>query len=177
MWALWLDWRLLSNEKRFYIPHVIKLGFHCSLAPPSILSFLCNFFDSLIETRRSTECLLAMKRNAKLWTNWLVVILKCKLRSEPTPCTGWGKLWSAGLPKLWWLCSTQFSGQQGQLFNQLLIRSKMSWQRLIAQERINTDLNQAKEVGQLRSERIREIVSSSVFQVASEFLKWHSLNC
>ena len=36
-------------------------------------------------------------------------------------------------------------------------------------ERINTDLNQAKELGQLKTERIREIVSSSVFQVSSEF--------
>jgi polyhydroxyalkanoate synthesis regulator phasin len=35
--------------------------------------------------------------------------------------------------------------------------------------RITTDLNQAKEVGQLRAERVREIVSSAVFQVASEF--------
>ncbi len=36
-------------------------------------------------------------------------------------------------------------------------------------ERINTDINQAKEIGQLRSDRIREIVESAVFQVASEF--------
>ena len=36
-------------------------------------------------------------------------------------------------------------------------------------ERINTDLNQAKELGHLKTERIREIVSSSVFQVSSEF--------
>lgn len=35
--------------------------------------------------------------------------------------------------------------------------------------RITTDLNQAKEIGQLRSDRVREIVSSAVFQVASEF--------
>ncbi|MBD2435632.1 histidine kinase [Nostoc sp. FACHB-110] len=36
-------------------------------------------------------------------------------------------------------------------------------------EQIQTDLNQAKETGQLRTERIREIVKSAVSQVASEF--------
>ena len=36
-------------------------------------------------------------------------------------------------------------------------------------ERITTDLNKAKEVGQLRSERVREIVQSAVFQMVSEF--------
>jgi hypothetical protein len=35
-------------------------------------------------------------------------------------------------------------------------------------EQIQTDLNQAKETGQLRTERIREIVKSAVSQVASE---------
>jgi len=36
-------------------------------------------------------------------------------------------------------------------------------------EQIQTDLKQAKETGQLRTERIREIVKSAVSQVASEF--------
>jgi predicted Zn-dependent protease with MMP-like domain len=36
-------------------------------------------------------------------------------------------------------------------------------------EQIQTDLQQAKETGQLRTERIREIVKSAVSQVASEF--------
>lgn len=36
-------------------------------------------------------------------------------------------------------------------------------------ERVNSDLNQAKEIGQLRAERVREIVQSAVFQVVSEF--------
>ncbi len=36
-------------------------------------------------------------------------------------------------------------------------------------EQIQTDLQQVKETGQLRTERIREIVKAAVFQVASEF--------
>ncbi|MEB3336042.1 MAG: histidine kinase, partial [Leptolyngbyaceae bacterium] len=35
-------------------------------------------------------------------------------------------------------------------------------------EKITTDLNQAKEVGQLRAERIREIVKSAIAQLSSE---------
>ena len=36
-------------------------------------------------------------------------------------------------------------------------------------ERITSDLNQAQAIGQLRAERVREIVQSAVFQVVSEF--------
>jgi hypothetical protein len=36
-------------------------------------------------------------------------------------------------------------------------------------EQIQLDLRQAKETGQLKSERIREIVKSAVSQVSSEF--------
>jgi len=99
----------------------------------------------------------------------LVVILKCKLRSRANTLHRMRKTLIRRITKTWWLCSTQFSGQQGQqLFNQPLIAANELATLIRSKERI-TDPNQAKEVGQLRSERIREIVSSSVFQVASEF--------
>jgi len=59
--------------------------------------------------------------------------------------------------------------QQQKLFKQPLRPEQMEFVLpSYIRERITTDINQAKEVGQLRAERIREIVQSTVFEVASE---------
>ncbi len=59
-------------------------------------------------------------------------------------------------------------GELGKLLNQPSAETDARMYNQL-KERINSDINQAKEIGQLRSDRIREIVESAVFQVASEF--------
>lgn len=59
-------------------------------------------------------------------------------------------------------------GELGQLLNQPSSETDAEMYNQL-KERINSDINQAKEIGQLRTDRIREIVESAVFQVASEF--------
>ncbi len=59
-------------------------------------------------------------------------------------------------------------GELGQLLNQPSAETDAGMYNQL-KERINSDINQAKEIGQLRTDRIREIVESAVFQVASEF--------
>lgn len=63
----------------------------------------------------------------------------------------------------------QRSSQSGQrqMFSESSAQIDLAIQNKI-KERITTDINQAKEVGQLRTERIREIVQSAVSQVTSE---------